>query len=303
VVDAHNLGPQEQEKQEKYLTEAIYKLSPKALVKVILQQPTVHLRKTAINTGYEASYEMKPVTNLYFLRDQMITTPRGVVLSKMNSSQRAVETKIVKFVLAKLGIKPLYEVEGNGRLEGGDFFPAGDTVFIGCGVRTNQEAVDQLLKNRVFDSKRVVVVNEKWHNQVQMHLDTCFNVIDKHLAVLVEDRYDCKNDTSNIMNLTADVYELDQDNYKLVSDHIDFVDFLTNDMGMKVIPVPKPDQLKYGVNFLTVKGNNILAVDGVSQGYKDVLKDAGVNAEWINFSNMTGGYGAAHCVTQVLSRN
>lgn len=302
VVDANNLGPQEQAKQEKYLTEAIYKLSPKALVKVILQQPVVHLRKTAINTGYEASYEMKPVSNLYFCRDQMITTPKGVVLSKMNSSQREVETKIIKFVLAKLGIKPIYEVSGNGRLEGGDFIPAGDSVFIGCGVRTNQDAIDQLLRTKSFGTKRVVVVNEKWHNQVQMHLDTYFNVINKDLAVLVKDRFDCRNDKSNVMNLTADVYQLENDTYKLVSDDIDFVGFLANDMKMKVIPVPVNDQLKYGVNFLTVKGNNIFAVDGVSQGYKNVLKQAGVNAKWINFSNMTGGYGAAHCVTQVLRR-
>jgi arginine deiminase len=44
-------------------------------------------------------------------------------------------------------------------------------------------------------------------------------------------------------------------------------------------------------------------VDGVSQGYKDQLKRAGVDATWIDFRNMTGGYGAAHCVTQVLRRD
>jgi arginine deiminase len=72
---------------------------------------------------------------------------------------------------------------------------------------------------------------------------------------------------------------------------------------MTLIPVPVDDQLKYGVNFLTVSANEIIAVDGVSQGYKDQLKQAGVDATWIDFRNMTGGYGAAHCVTQVLRRD
>lgn len=302
VIDANNLGAQEQAKQEKYVDDVISKLPPKELVKIIFQQPTVHLRKTAINTGYESTCELRPVMNLYFLRDQVITTPKGVVVSKMNSSQREVETKIIKFVLSKLGVKPIQEVTGSGRLEGGDFIPAGDVVFIGRGVRTNQEAIKQLLDTKAFGSNRVVVVNDKWHNQVQMHLDTFFNVINQNLAVLVQDRFESKNDQTNIMNLTADVYELVDGSYKQVADGVDFVDFLSNDLKMRVIPVSKEDQLKYGINFLTFKGNDIFAVDGVSQAYKDTLKEAGVNARWINFSNMTGGYGAAHCVTQVLSR-
>jgi arginine deiminase len=70
----------------------------------------------------------------------------------------------------------------------------------------------------------------------------------------------------------------------------------------KIIPASIDDQLKYGLNFLTVKSGEILAIDGVSQAYKDRIKAAGVNATWMPFGNLTSGYGAAHCTTQVIHR-
>jgi len=76
----------------------------------------------------------------------------------LNSVQRAPETKIIKFVLKKLGITPIYEVKGGGRLEGGDYFSAGEIAFIGQGLRTNAEGVKQLLENRVFGTPLVAVV-------------------------------------------------------------------------------------------------------------------------------------------------
>lgn len=74
---------------------------------------------------------------MYFMRDQVITTPKGIVVGKMNSYQRRVETDIVRFALQKLNIKPILEIQGDGRLEGGDYIPAGEYVLIGQGLRTN----------------------------------------------------------------------------------------------------------------------------------------------------------------------
>jgi arginine deiminase len=165
------------ETQRKYKEETIVKLSPRELVQIILFQPTVHLYPTSANTGLRATYEVSPVMNLYFCRDQMITTAKGVVIAKMNSPQRAVETKIMKFVLSKLGIRPIYEVVGKGRLEGGDYFSAGDMAFIGQGLRTNGEGVKQLLGNKVFGLPKVAVVKDSWRTQEEMHLDTYFNII------------------------------------------------------------------------------------------------------------------------------
>jgi len=268
----------------------------------------VHLRPSVVpNTRYAASYEISPVMNLYFCRDQQITTARGVVMGHMNSEQRAVETSILRFVLRKLGIEPIYEVTGEGRLEGGDFIPAGDTAFIGQGLRTNAEGVRQLLEHQVFGVPRVVVVKEPWRNQNQMHLDTYFNIIGPNLAVLVEERMDLRDAQGRVIQparpdrrCRVDVYELGPDGYRLAQADGDFQAFLEQEMGFRLIPVSSDDQLRYAINFLCVGPNRILAVAGASAAYRERLR--GVNVTWMDFSNLTGGYGAAHCCVQVLHR-
>jgi arginine deiminase len=225
----------------------------------------------------------------------------------MNSEQRAVETRIMGFVLRKLGIEPLYEVTGEGRLEGGDFLPAGDTAFIGQGLRTNAEGVRQLLEHNVFGVPRVVVVKEPWHSQDQMHLDTYFNILSPNRAVLVAERMDQRDATGQVVRparpdrrCKVDVYELRDGKYERTQQDGDFQAFLEEEMGFELVPVSNEDQLDYGINFLCVGPNRILGIDGVSSTYKAALK--GVRATWMDFSNLTGGYGAAHCCTQVLRR-
>ncbi|MHC0449683.1 MAG: arginine deiminase family protein [Candidatus Lariskella arthropodorum] len=146
-------NPMISNEQESYKKHVVDKLHPEILVDIILTRPLIKLKNTDINTGFSASYFTQPLMNLYFLRDQSITTCNWVVISKMNSEQRAYEIDIIKFVYKKLGINPIYEVEGEGRLEGGDFIPGGDIDFIGQGLRTNKEAIDQLFKHNVFCGK------------------------------------------------------------------------------------------------------------------------------------------------------
>lgn len=71
---------------------------------------------------------------------------------------------------------------------------------------------------------------------------------------------------------------------------------------MKIIPISHQDQLKYGINFLTVYSNIILGIEGSSEKYKNLIKNEKINATWMNCKNMTSGFGAAHCCTQVLLR-
>lgn len=308
TIEATALPAAEQAEQEAYKTTTLAALSPRELVSIILQQPTVHLRPSRVpNTRYVASYELAPVMNLYFCRDQQITTAAGVVMSRMNSEQRAVETTIMRFALRKLGVTPIYEVTGEGRLEGGDFLPAGDTAFLGQGLRTNGEGVRQLLEHRVFGVPRVVIVKDPWKNQEQMHLDTYFNLVGPTLAVLVEQRMDVRDAAGRVVQparpdrrCKIDVYSLQDGKYRLVQQDGDFQEFLEKEMHLRLIPVPAADQARYGTNFLCIGANRILGVAGVSEAYRASL--AGVDATWMNFGNLTGGYGAAHCCTQVLHR-
>ncbi|MBM3499025.1 MAG: hypothetical protein FJX74_10180 [Armatimonadetes bacterium] len=99
---------------------------------------------------------------------------------------------------------------------------------------------------------------------------------------------------------TVDVYELQEGAYVCTLKDGDFQAFLEGDMGFELIPVSNEDQLDYGINFLCIGPNRILGIDGVSATYQAALK--GVRATWMDFGNLTGGYGAAHCCTQVLHR-
>ena len=303
TIDCSALPKEKQSEEVAYKEKTISQLSPAELVQIILLRPTVHLYDTGTNTGLGATYTMDPVMNLFYLRDQMITTAKGIVISRMGSEQRAPETAIIKLVLKKLGITPIYEVTGNGRLEGGDYFSVGDTAFIGQGLRTNAEGVKQLLDHQVFGVPKVAVVKDSWKNQQEMHLDTYFNIISPKLAVLVDSRMDTPgHPAQKDIKTTVDVYELGKDGYKLKSKDINFQNYLEDDLGFKVIPVSRKDQEHYGINFLTIAPNKILAIDGVSDEYKKTLKDNGVDATWMDFAALTSGFGAAHCTTQVFYR-
>ena len=297
-------------RQAAYKQQVIDGLHPQELVAIILQRPIVSLQSTrGHNTGLAASYSANPVMNLYFMRDQVITTAKGMVIGHFNAPQREMETKIVRFAYAKFGVNPVYAVTGSARLEGGDFIPAGDTALIGQGLRTNPEAIRQLLQNRVFGTPRVAVVKDSWKNQDQMHLDTYFNIIDKDLAVIVEERIDQRDASGRIVKPAdpakrslVDLYELKDGTYLKTASNVPFQTFIEQDLKLKLIPVSNDDQLKYGINFLAVKGRQILAIDGVSDAYKKRLTDAGVETVWMDFHNLTGGYGAAHCTTQAIRR-
>ena len=194
------------EKDRQYV---LSRMSRADLVRCILLQPTVHLRSTDNNTGYEATYEHEPLMNLYFTRDQSITTPRGHIICNMNSTQRSPETSLINLCYEHLGRKPILHITGEGRLEGGDYIPAGNISLIGCGMRTNDEGIRQIMEE---------------------------------------------------------------------------------------------DELHYANNFLAIAPRHIMAVGGQSEELQTRFREAGVTVEWIPLESLIDGYGAAHCMTQVLER-
>ncbi len=72
--------------------------------------------------------------------------------------------------------------------------------------------------------------------------------------------------------------------------------------GFDIIPIDHADEMHYANNFLTVAPRHIMAVGGQSEDFQRRLSEAGVTVEWIPLENLIDGYGAAHCMTQVLQR-
>ncbi|MFH1590163.1 MAG: arginine deiminase family protein [archaeon] len=285
-----------------YKQKTLSELHPYDLVKIIFEKPKVYIKESdEKNTEFIAeNYLVNPVMNMHFLRDQQITTDKGIVIRKMNSTQRKAETEITKFVFNKLGVKPIYEVNGEGKLEGGDFIPCGNFAFIGQGLRTNSEAIKQLLKNNVFEYSEIAVVKDSYKSQDEMHLDTYFNIAGSNKAVVLEDRIKNNSDKKTLV----DTYLKTDSGYINKNKDLAFKDYLNN-KGFKtennsLITLTKEEQLNYGLNFLTIAQNQIIAVKGVSENYHNKMK--GINITEVNFNNFTKTYGGPHCSTQVIYR-
>ena len=284
-----------------YRQKVLSLMTRKDLIRCLLFQPTVKMRSVNNNTGIEAEYIHHSLMNLYFTRDQSITTPRGHIISNMNSAQRLPETRIIRSCYTHLGLSPILEINGEGRLEGGDYIPAGTFSLIGCGMRTNMEAIRQIMEADAFGHDTIVVVNDHKLWQMQMHLDTYFNIMDKDLCTLVSSRLNAKPDQPEYV--TADVYarEHGTKEYRLISKDLPFVDFL-KDKGFSIIPINESDELHYANNYLTISPRHVMMVGGQSSELEMALKNNGVKAEWIPLESLIDGYGAAHCMTQVLLR-
>ncbi len=332
-----NLNLADRKAAEKMKQYSIMMMDPKDIINVILSQPDIETYYSdEKNCELEGKISFNPLYNQCFFRDQQITTDKGIVIGKMNSKQRQNETELTKLGFEKLGIRPIYEVKNNGRLEGGDFMPAGDHAFLGMGLRTNEQGVKQLLENKVFGYKRIVVVKDVYKDQEEMHLDTYFNIYDYKKAFVLNDRIEQKSNSLNKVP-KVDIYKLqpDESYTKSVSD-MNFKEFLINE-GYSLSPISKNLQLSYGINFLTVNPGEIIGVNisekksiyekiksfepkigsinyGAEKNYAQlgadyvkILEQSNISlnkdsSSLISFNNLNMAYGGPHCLTQVISR-
>ena len=299
IYETSGMSDKASAESEEYRKSIINQMSRADLIRCMLLRPTVKLQSTASNTGLEAMYTHAPLMNLYFTRDQSITTPRGHIISSMNSTQRADETEIIALCYEQLEKKPILTITGDGRLEGGDYLRGGTISYIGCGMRTNMEAIKQIMQADAFGHDTIAVVNDNKWWQMQMHLDTYFNIIDKDLCTLVESRYLAKEGEPEWV--TVDLYTRKPGNkeYSLTREKIPFIEFL-KERGFTIITIKPEDELHYANNFLTIAPRHIMAVGNQSAELQQAFERHGVKVEWIPLETLIKGYGAAHCMTQVI---
>ena len=287
---------------EAYKTKMLKEYTPNEIFRILLLQPEITLKKTEINTGVEAEYKLNPLMNTFFMRDQMISTSKGLVIGKMNSSQRSRECDLVEFALKRIGKQPIYRIQGEDAfLEGGDFIPVRNYAMIGCGLRTTPAAIRQLMDNDLLGKDTLVVVNDPWKSQIQMHLDTYCNVIDEDLMTMCSNRYNAQPGDKDF--LTVDIYARSNGGkYQLCKQGQSFLEFLAQ-RGVEIIPISPEDENRFGNNFITLQGREIVMVAGQSESLQQQLQEKGVKVHWAPLYNLTCGYGAAHCMTQMIGRS
>jgi arginine deiminase len=271
---------------DKYKMQVIETMSSSQLVDLIMTNPTVHISPTQRDTHFTAAYSFKPLSNMVFTRDQQIVTKKGIVMCKLSSPQRQNEVELMKFCFKKLGFKIAGEIPEEGRLEGGDFFPAGVCAFItlsflpfqstliylyyvinvgkelalvGIGLRSNQAAVDHMLNNDLFGSRRVAVVKDVHEkSQDRMHLDCVFNLISDKCCLMYEPMM---GEDSKVKRLVDEwAREGDKGPYKKVKEDVEFSKYMT-ELGYHIIPVTHDEQMKYGCNGLNLGNGNLICIN------------------------------------------
>jgi arginine deiminase len=311
LIELNTLKPQlNQSFLQNYKRYIIDALSPKQVVQVIFERPTIHLKLTSavrekkVHFRVGAQYQLNPVMNMYFARDPLTTTSKGVVLGRMAEHVRQPEVDIMDYALKRLNVTPIYKVKQPGILEGGDFIAAGSIVFQGIGLRTNFDAVRQLLTHDLYGADEVVVVKDIFDQDMdRMHLDTIFNVVGESKVLLLENVL-----TDKRMRRLVDVYARRRTTvsgealgpYVKVMTDKDFGEFLM-ERNFRVIKVTDKEQKQFATNVLNV-GNGTIVTPYNGSEYSARLSEAGIKSVFVDFENLKRGWGAAHCMTQVISR-
>jgi len=286
--------------------------------------------------------QRQPLANLYFMRDQQFMTDKGIVLCRMAKPSRRRETEVTKFFWKEiLGLPLLYEMKEPAIIEGGEFIPMGDFALVGLGDRTNQAAIDQLLSlslgykeiGVVHQPAHPLIPSSDPHPMVNMHLDTYFNVAADDIVIGSKVLLKCAN-MDIYHNKGEGIFVKDKKNTTLY-------EYIEN-KGFHIIDITTLEQMSYASNFLCIRNRKILAVEVepvtrqilanlrraaqknpakytqlLAQAEKDYesLNNTGnffphkkeiyqnnVSVRPLRVKHLTGGYGAAHCMTCALSR-
>jgi N-dimethylarginine dimethylaminohydrolase len=225
----------------------------------------VHFLPKSEKTGLDSVY----------VRDALITTPKGVVLCNMGKEDRRGEPPVAGEFLSELDIPILGAITGEGRLEGGDLiWLDGRTLAIGQGYRTNEEGIRQLkeLTAGLVD-EFVVVPLPHWRGpQGVFHLMSMISPVDFDLAV---------------------VYS------RLLP--VPFRQWLIN-RGMKLVEVPDSEFRSMGCNILATSPRRCIMLSGNPQT-KKLLEQEGVEvSEYAGEEISRKGAGGPTCLTRPLVR-
>ena len=312
------------------------------LINILLLMPRLILKKSrGIGSIHLSVTERDPLSNLYFMRDQQLVTDKGLFISRMAKQQRRNEIRITSMLWDMMGLPVSYKAKPPATIEGGDFFPMGDFALIGMGDRTNKNGILQLMEYGI-STPEIAVVSQPANPLIpssykdpmfDMHLDTYFNVAGKELAVGSE----------TLLKLAeVEIYEKKEGRYGKKREKTNLSDYLKS-KGVEVINLSVLEQMSYASNFLCISDRKILAVDssavikktaariskladeepkhygplnlqirrdyallsqrGTTFPNRKKLSEYGIDGISIDLSNLTGGYGGAHCMTAAIYRN
>ncbi len=100
------------------------------LINILLLMPRLFLKKSrGIGSIHLSVTERDPLSNLYFMRDQQLVTDKGLFISRMAKQQRRNETRLTSMLWEMMELPISYKAKPPATIEGGDFFPMGDSTI------------------------------------------------------------------------------------------------------------------------------------------------------------------------------
>ena len=319
------------------------KFDGETLFNILVLRPSVHLARHPGVRVIQPTVQLDtPLANLYFMRDQQALSANGYLRSRMSKPQRQNEPLLTSALLRAWGAPFVTEVRPPGTFEGGDFIPMGDFVMLGNGDRTNASGVRQILASDLGVDE-VAVVHQPSHPaipgnepdpMIDMHLDTYLNVPGEGLAL------GC---APLLERARTEVYRRRSGGRLHREPKTVSVREYLESKKIVVLPLSTLEQMSYASNFLCLRDRRILAVEvesevdrvlanlevaarGDPRRYRALLalakkertelragpgffphtalvRDHGIEVIPLNLTEITGGYGGAHCMTCVLRRS
>ena len=234
------------------------------------------LARTYVENGVAVHYVEngrldKP--NSFFLRDLMLMTPEGAIVTRPASTVRAGEERFVAEALARLGVPILMTVHGSGTFEGADvtWIDRG-LCFLAEGLRTNEEGANQVERMlREIGVREVVRVGLPYG---AMHLDGLLNILDRDLAVVWPRRTPLKV-----------VQKLRERGFR-------FVEVEDEREAQSCLPM----------NFVALAPGKVLMPAG-GERLRRSYEAAGVECHVVEIGELIKGGGGIHCMTGFLKRD
>ncbi len=209
-----------------------------------------------------------------YTRDNIIVTPKGLVLCNMGRASRTAEGPLNAAAYKKHGFAVAGSIEIPGTLEGGDFIWLDEkTAAVALGPRTNQAGIKQLhnLIGQDVDLHVVPLPNPA-HPEDVLHLMSIISPIDRNLAVI----------------------------YRPMMPAL-FIDWLS-DKGNRFVDVPEAEFLPMGCNVLALAPRRALMLEGLPVT-KTRLETAGCVVEtYAGLEISRKGEGGPTCLTRPLVR-
>ncbi|CAN5653709.1 dimethylarginine dimethylaminohydrolase family protein [soil metagenome] len=211
--------------------------------------------------------------NSFFIRDLMLMTPEGAIITRPASTVRAGEERFVAEALARLGVPILMTVHGTGTFEGADVsWVNKDLCFLAEGLRTNTEGANQV--ERILKEIGVKDVVRVQLPYGAMHLDGLLNIVDKDLAVVWPRR------TPYVIVKTL------------------------RERGFRILDIVDEDeaQHKLPLNFVALQPGKVLMPTGATK-MRSVFEEHGVQCVEVDISELIKAGGGIHCMTGFSKRD